>query len=74
MAPLVDEPTWGFLMLWADLHVGFYILIETFLQHGLQDCLDSVLPLVKVRNVECSVCLLDDFVVPALKVVLLVSA
>ena len=37
MAPLVDGPTWVFPMLWANLHVGFYILIGTFLQHGLED-------------------------------------
>ena len=37
MAPLVDGPTWVFPMLWANLHVGFYILIGTFLQHGLSE-------------------------------------
>ena len=30
---LVDGPTWGFPMLWANLHVGFFVLIGTILLH-----------------------------------------
>jgi hypothetical protein len=60
MLSLVDGPTWGFPMLWANLHVGFFVLIGTILLHYVEGALqllqvDSVATVATLQLLEASV-------------------